>query len=575
MGSTRIALCGGTYSNPYAFQAFVDDARARGADRLVCLGDLGGYGAEPDAIWPIIVDHDVQVVAGNYDVAIGRGDLDCGCGYRDPRDNEFAQVMYDYTREHTSPEFAAWMRGLDTEHRETVDGVDLHLVHGSTLVLNDFWWESLPEEQHLLRVQESKADVICCTHSGLPWARRVTGTTPDGSEVDTLVVNVGVLGRPANDGARNVWYAMLTITDGVPTAELIPLEYDWAAQAASMRAGGLPEAFVETVEQGWWTTCLEVVPPYERSKGRYQLYRSALPAGAASSDASWADAPEMVETDLPVVPLFGSALFPPRLWAYTNFHCNLACSYCSVASSPQARRRSIGRERFERLVDEAVSEGFTEIYLTGGEPFLEPEIVDMAIYASDRLDVVLLTNGMLYQGFRAEQLARLAGRERLVLQTSIDAASAEGHDRNRGKNSWAKAMEGLRHALDLGLPVRVGMTETPDNAHEVEPLRALLAGMGVTGRDFAVRPLVARGFSAEGLEISDETTVPELAVTTDGMHWHPAGADLETSPDMLLAAHPSPTQWVSLAEGKRLTVERFLTLRLRDGSLPTAYHCAV
>ena len=355
--STRIAVCGGTYSNPYAFQAFVDDARARGADRLVCLGDLGGYGAEPDAIWPIIIDNDVQVVAGNYDVAIGRGDLDCGCGYRDPRDNEFAQVMYDYTREHTSPEFAAWMRGLSTEHRETADGVDLHLVHGSTLVLNDFWWESLPAEQHLLRVQESGADVICCTHSGLPWTKRVQGTTPDGSEVDTLVVNVGVLGRPANDGERNVWYAMLTLDDGRASAELVPLDYDWRAQAASMRAGGLPEAFVETVETGWWTTCLEVVPPVERSRGRYQLYRSALPTGAASSAASWADAPEPTESDLPVVPLFGSALFPPRLWVYTNFHCNLACSYCSVASSPQARRRSIGRERLEALVDEAVAEG--------------------------------------------------------------------------------------------------------------------------------------------------------------------------------------------------------------------------
>lgn len=563
---TRIAVCGGVYSNPYALRAFIDDARARGAEQLWCLGDLGGYGAEPDAVWPLLTDNDVLVVAGNYDVAIGRGDTDCGCGYTDPRDNEFAQLMYDYTLANTSRDYARWMTTLPTERRLVQDGVDVHLVHGSTLALNDFWWESLDETQHRMRVQESGADLVMCTHSGLPWTKQVG---------DTLVVNVGVLGRPANDGRREVWYAMVDLVDGRVGAELVPLAYDWPAQAASMRAGGLPEAFVETVETGWWTTCLEVVPPYERSKGRYQLYRSALPDGFEQEQVSWADAPEAVDDGLPVVPLFGSPLFPPRLWLYTNFHCNLSCSYCSVASSPQASKRSVGLDRFRALVDEAVAEGFTEVYVTGGEPFLEPDIVEMVLYATDRLDVVLLTNGMLYQGWRLEQLKRLAGCERLVLQTSIDAASAPGHDINRGAGSWQKAMDGLALAKGLGLPVRVGMTSTPDNVHEVEPLRALLASMGITGKDFAVRPLVARGFSTDGAVIDDGNTVPELTVTADGMHWHPAGADVDTSPDMLLAKHPSPDEWVSLAEGKRLAVEHFLTLRRADGSLPLVYNCAV
>jgi pyruvate-formate lyase-activating enzyme/diadenosine tetraphosphatase ApaH/serine/threonine PP2A family protein phosphatase len=563
---TRIAVSGGVYSNPYALRAFVADARARGAERLLNLGDLGGYGAEPDAIWPILTGEGIECIAGNYDVAIGRGDTDCGCGYTDPRDNEFAQLMYDYTLAHTSREFAEWMTTLPTERRLSTDGVDVHLVHGSTLALNDFWWESLDEVQHQLRVQESGADLVMCTHSGLPWQKQVG---------DTLVVNVGVLGRPANDGGRHVWYALVDLEDGRATAELVPLEYDWEAQAASMRAGGLPEAFVETVETGWWTTCLEVVPPAERSRGRYQLYRSALPDSFEQEQVSWADAPEVVDDGLPVVPLFGSALFPPRLWLYTNFHCNLACSYCSVASSPQARKRSVPLERVKMLVDEAVREGFTEVYLTGGEPFLEPDIVEMVLYATEQLDVVLLTNGMLYQGYRLEQLQRLAGRERLVLQTSIDAASPEGHDRNRGAGSWQKAMDGLQLAKELGLPVRVGMTSTPDNVHEVEPLRRLLEGMGITGKDFAVRPLVARGVSTEGAEIDDTNTVPELAVTADGVHWHPAGADVGTSPDMLLAAHPSTEEWVPLSEAKRLAVERFLVMRRNDGSLPLVYNCAV
>ncbi len=68
---------------------------------------------------------------GNYEVAIGSGQQHCGCGYADDADNAFAQIAYDYTFRNTSARFAAWMRTLPTERRSTVDGVDLHLVHGS------------------------------------------------------------------------------------------------------------------------------------------------------------------------------------------------------------------------------------------------------------------------------------------------------------------------------------------------------------------------------------------------------------------------------------------------------------
>ncbi len=201
----KIAVCGGPYGNPYALRAFVDDAQARGCERLYCLGDLGGFGAEVDALWPLLTGNDITCIAGNYDVAIARADPDCGCGYRDPRDNAYAQLIYDHTLAHTSRQFAAWMGTLPTERRLRIEDVDLHLVHGSPLALNDFWWESLSDEQHALRVQESGADLVMCTHSGLPWTKQIG---------DTLVVNVGVLGTPANDGSTSVWYAVLDLDDG-------------------------------------------------------------------------------------------------------------------------------------------------------------------------------------------------------------------------------------------------------------------------------------------------------------------------------------------------------------------------
>ncbi|MFE6591849.1 radical SAM protein [Streptomyces sp. NPDC057781] len=558
----RIAVCGGPYGNPYALQAFVDDARARGCERLFCLGDLGGFGAEVDALWPILTDNGVECVAGNYDVAIARGDTDCGCGYRDPKDNEYAQLVYDHTLATTSRDFAAWMGTLPTEHRETIDGVDVHMVHGSTLALNDFWWASLPEEQHRLRAEASGADVVLCTHSGLPWQRRIG---------DTLAVNVGVLGKPANDGRREVWYAILDLSDGHVTAELVPLAYDWRAQGRSMRAAGLPEIFAETIETGWWTTCLEILPPRERSRGRYHLYRSTLPSGFRPADDGWGDtAPKVLEGgDRPVVPLFGTPYFPSRLWVYTNFHCNLACDYCAVASSPKAVARALPVDTFRALVDEAVQAGFTELYLTGGEPFLHPDIIGLLDYASAELPTVVMTNAMLLRGRRADGLADLAGRK-LTVQTSLDGATAHTHDRHRGPGSWQRSIDGIRHLIDLGLPPRVALTETPDNTHEIPAVAELLAGLGLPADHFAVRPLLRRGFSETGVEIGEDSSVPELTVTADGLHWHPAGADLASSPDLHLAPAGTP-----LATGQQLVTERFFAARLTDGTLPRPVHCAI
>jgi pyruvate-formate lyase-activating enzyme/predicted phosphodiesterase len=575
---TRIAAFGGVYSNPYALRALADDSRARGCEQLYCLGDLGGFGAACDEVWPLLLEHAVTTIAGNYDVAIGRGDEDCGCGYADERDNHFAQLMYDYTKANTSPRFAAWMAELPRELRTQIGGVDVHMVHGSPLAINDFMWESLHDDELELRVRASTrspggsqgtggARLLLCTHTGIAWQREVAGTT---------IVNVGALGRPGNDGRRETSYAVIDLCDGeIRGVELVALAYDWRAQAASMRRAGLPEPFVETIETGWWTTCLEVVPPRERARGAYHVYRDAMPSAFALDGAGWADAPAPTDDARPVVALFGTALFPPRLWVYTNFHCNLACDYCAVASSPTASRRELPAARVRALVDEALREGFEELYLTGGEPFAHPQIVELTEYACERMTTVVLTNAMLFTGRRRAQLARLASRPNLTLQSSIDGARAATHDRWRGAGSWARAMDGLRHAASLGIALRVAMTATPENAGEVDELRELLAGLGISGDDFAVRPLVQRGFAAGAaaagaIAVSDAVMVPELTITADGTHWHPVGGDLRSSPDFLLARGD-----VSLSEAKRLVVERFLTLRLSDGSLPHALQCAV
>ena len=554
-------MCGGVYANPWALRSMLDDARRRGCDRVVCLGDLGGFGARPNDVVPLLVEAGAECIAGNYDVAIAGGADDCGCGYSDARDLLYAQVTYDYTRRATAPEHAAWMGSLPGEWREAVEGLDVHMVHGSPLAVNDFLWESLDDREVATRVRASGADVLACTHTGIPWQRRVAGT---------LVVNVGTVGRSANDGDPGGWYAVLELDSGAARAELVPVAYDPAPHAAAIRDAGLPEAFAVTAETGWWTTCLEVVPPPERARGRFHCYRDAVPALTDGVPAGWASAADLADDGLPSVSLFGTAAFPARLWIYTNFHCNLACDYCAVASAPSARRRALALERVRDLVDEAVREGFRELYVTGGEPFLLEDIAEMVTYAAERLPTTVLTNAMLFRGRRADALRRVAGLPRLVLQVSLDGADADDHDRHRGAGSWQRALEGIGIARELGIRVLVSTTAPHLAADQLERLRALLAELGVGPEDHAVRPLVARGLSEQGLELGEAELVPELTVTADGVHWHPVGADVGTSPDLLLARGPVP-----LGEAKRQVVQRFLALRQAEGSLARPLACAI
>src|SRR3989440_4253518 len=114
---TRIAVFGGIYSNHLALAAALDDARRRGVEACYCLGDLGAFGPHPDRVFPLLRDHGVICVQGNYDNSIGNGLADCQCGYTDPRDNHFARVSYEYTYTNTSPVNRVWMKELPQQRR--------------------------------------------------------------------------------------------------------------------------------------------------------------------------------------------------------------------------------------------------------------------------------------------------------------------------------------------------------------------------------------------------------------------------------------------------------------------------
>lgn len=258
----RIAVFGGIYNNSHALEALLVDARRRGAEAIYCLGDFGGFGPLPERIWPLLKQGNVLSIQGNYEESLSSGAEDCNCGYADPRDNHYAGISYRYTAENCSTEYKAWMGSHPKRRRVQVGKRELLMAHGSPRRVNEFLFESSTPVPFLeVLLDQERCDALLCTHTGLHWHRHLP------SERD--MINVGVIGRPANDGRTDVWYCLVEEGADRLGVEMIPLAYDHIALAQDMRREKLPEPFVETILSGWWTTCLEILPARERRLSRF------------------------------------------------------------------------------------------------------------------------------------------------------------------------------------------------------------------------------------------------------------------------------------------------------------------
>jgi MoaA/NifB/PqqE/SkfB family radical SAM enzyme len=226
-----------------------------------------------------------------------------------------------------------------------------------------------------------------------------------------------------------------------------------------------------------------------------------------------------------------------KLWLYTNYDCNLKCSYCVAKSGPNVPRRALGLDNVKRLVDESVELGFEHVFFTGGEPFLLNEIYEMLEYSSARIKTTVLTNAILLRGARLEKLRAVAGiaNDNLIVQVSLDGGRAEDHNFYRGAGAWEKAVEGIKLLQENGFRVRLGTTETPANSAHLDKLCEFHRSIGILDEDHFIRPLAKRGYSKEGVELGMGNLVPEITVNLDGIFWHPLStdADMQVSKKML------------------------------------------
>jgi pyruvate-formate lyase-activating enzyme len=279
-----------------------------------------------------------------------------------------------------------------------------------------------------------------------------------------------------------------------------------------------------------------------------------IESGRARWVFRYGEAPANGEIDRPV----GS-----RLWLYTNFDCNLRCDYCCVRSSPKAPRRALGLERVRRIASEAADVGVGEIFVTGGEPFLLADIGEILSACAAAAPTTVLTNGMLLTGRRLETLRSLS-RHRVTLQISLDSSTPERHDRHRGKGTWARAWKGIERARADGFRVRLAATVSSDE--EAEEFRHFLDAQQIREEDRVIRRIALRGSATQGIALARADLVPEITITTEGVYWHPVGAE---DADLLVTTEIFP-----LTESFAAVRRAFDREREHGHRLATIFNCA-
>ena len=241
----QVAIISDIHGNRHAFEAVLGEIASSGASEMWCLGDVVGYGADPNDCCKLARAHADVCLAGNHDLAV-LDELDVASF------SPAAAAAVRWTRDVAKPETLEFLRGLEPADETR----DVALYHASP---RDPVWEyvlSALLAELCLDVQPERIGIVGHSHVALSFVRPegepATGAARRGGEEADLsegewILNPGSVGQPRDGDPRAAW---LLLDTSAWTAGWRRVEYDIAGAAASIRAARLPDSLAERLEYG-------------------------------------------------------------------------------------------------------------------------------------------------------------------------------------------------------------------------------------------------------------------------------------------------------------------------------------
>jgi radical SAM protein with 4Fe4S-binding SPASM domain len=187
-----------------------------------------------------------------------------------------------------------------------------------------------------------------------------------------------------------------------------------------------------------------------------------------------------------------------HLWINITNRCNLRCIHCFRAAG-EALDDELATEEIFKIIDEFKELGGREMVISGGEPFIRRDTIDILKYAKGKsLAITLITNGVLVTSEIAQCLKEL---EPITIQVSIDSVIEATHDKIRGKGSFQQAIRGIRYLRKAGFSqfLVMAMTVMKLNKSEIEDFVKLAVELGASMVHFPTFQALGRGRENQNL----------------------------------------------------------------------------
>jgi putative phosphoesterase len=228
----KIVVISDVHSNLVAFRAVI--ANLPTYDRLFFLGDLVGYGPQPNEVIEQLQQlQPSSALMGNHDYAVATGDTS---GF-----SPHAEVAVEWTRRHIKPHNLIYLSNLLTSARIELGNARLALFHGSPNdPLSEYIFPGIPDKLARKVIQSAGAPLVLLGHTHIPMVYSFEGE---------MLANPGSVGQP-RDGDPRAAFAVLTLSEGKFSFKVTRVRYDVSDVASKIIEAGLPEFLANRLYTG-------------------------------------------------------------------------------------------------------------------------------------------------------------------------------------------------------------------------------------------------------------------------------------------------------------------------------------
>jgi len=228
----RIAIVSDIHSNLDALEAVI--ARLPKYDELICLGDVVGYGPQPNEVIERLQQlRPTTVLMGNHDYAVVSGDIE---GF-----SPHAARAIEWTRREISGSGRGYLATLEHSARLQREEATIALFHGSPRdPLTEYVFPGIPETVGRKLMDLARANVVLLGHTHMPMLYRFR---------EGVLANPGSVGQP-RDGDRRASFGLLTLSHGQVDFDVKRAEYDVGPVAERILRCGLPSFLAERLYMG-------------------------------------------------------------------------------------------------------------------------------------------------------------------------------------------------------------------------------------------------------------------------------------------------------------------------------------